>query len=146
MYESPISLKIEEFVDNVQRATQNQILYKVREIVDVDREELIRALKYDRDQYYKGFKDGKRAAWISVKDRLPEIDQIVLTYCNDRGAEYKVLRRAFSDLYKAAGLGDGWYWESIDYMSEYPDEFGNGEVTHWMPLPEPPEKMKGEEK
>ena len=77
--------------------------------------------------------------WISVKERLPDIGQIVLTYCNDRGAEYKVLRRAFSDLYKAAGLGDGWYWESIDYMTEYPDEFGNGEVTHWMPLPDPPE-------
>lgn len=133
MYESPINLKIEEFVDNVQRATQNQILYKVREIVDVDRDELIRALKYDRDQYYKGFKDGKRAGWISVKERLPEEHGEYLVCFRydvpdfDSKPHFDVLD--FNEKGKFFEIsGSGWFQSYGIY----------GIITHWKPI-EPPE-------
>lgn len=124
MYESPISLKVEKFVDNVQRATQGQILYKVREIVDVDKDELLRALKYDRDQYFKGYKDGKRDAqkWISVKDRLPEDGERVLTL-----DEYGDIRIEQYGEQEYDWFDDG---TGLNSMTT---------ILYWMPLPEPPE-------
>ena len=59
--------------------------------------------------------------WISVKDRLPEEGEDVLTY---RGSGYRV--EALESVSRK-------YWEN-DIFCYYP-------VTHWMPLPQPP---KGE--
>ena len=38
----------------------------------VDKEELLKALKYDRDQYNKGFKDGQKAFAKKIKDKINE--------------------------------------------------------------------------
>ena len=55
--------------------------------------------------------------WISVKDRLPEYEDLVLAYDKN----YGVLRLLYRD-------GD---WEDdIQFYTQ---------ITHWMPLPEPPE-------
>jgi len=60
MYESPIKLLYsgpvyKEIVD----AQEKQIFQAVQSaIVDVDKDELIKALAYDRDKYEKGFADG----------------------------------------------------------------------------------------
>lgn len=35
--------------------------------VDVDKDELIKALKYDRDQYRKGFEDGRKGTMDKIK-------------------------------------------------------------------------------
>ncbi len=65
--------------------------------------------------------------WISVKERLPEEGNIVLCstwscvfcgYANSRGLFYV----ANNTMY------DAWTWEPG--------------VTHWMPLPEPPEEAR----
>ena len=67
MYESPIRI-IESTIDSFSKAIIKQkddaIFAEVQSSfgVDVDREELIRALQYDRDQYNKGYADGKRDA------------------------------------------------------------------------------------
>ena len=60
-YESPIELFhtepiIERIVDEY-----NQYIYKAVTDLDVkvDKEELEKALAYDRDQYWKGFQDGR---------------------------------------------------------------------------------------
>ena len=55
------------------------------------------------------------AHWISVKDRLPEKDEYVLCFCN---------------------IGDG-FQAIFHYGKER--KFDGTAVTHWMPLPEPPE-------
>ena len=55
------------------------------------------------------------AHWISVKDRLPEKDEYVLCFCN---------------------IGDG-FQAIFHYGKER--KFNGTAVTHWMPLPEPPE-------
>ena len=70
-YESPIKLiedKVKIELDNmVVRAVQNYGL-------TIDRDALIKALNYDREQYEKGFEDGKRAIihgfWKYGEDRF----------------------------------------------------------------------------
>lgn len=56
--------------------------------------------------------------WISVKDKLPEEDDLYNVYCKDGSMAY------------AWFVKDRWF---IDCC-----ECGDGYVTHWMPLPEPP--------
>lgn len=58
--------------------------------VNVDAEELVKALAYDRDQYRKGFADGSRnAQWIHVTERLPKEPEPVLI---QRGRKMKPMR------------------------------------------------------
>ena len=53
--------------------------------------------------------------WISVKDRLPENNNSVLTYSDDiDGNKYRLITPNLS-------------------LQSFPSS-----VTHWMPLPEPP--------
>ena len=61
--------------------------------------------------------------WISVKERLPE---------SGKEAVMIALRWGEVDI--------GWCEEGR-WGSEFVNEYDDGEVTHWMPLPQPP---KGE--
>lgn len=76
--------------------------------------------------YKNGYEDGKKDAvkWISVKDRLPEKGEIVLA-CGKR--------HATSGMFQGASRNNPkwWHWKGNTLK----------EVTHWMPLPQPP---KGE--
>lgn len=59
MYESPIHL----FQQQLHAKIEGEILTAVNNIhVEVDKDELIRALQYDRDQYDKGYADGRSDA------------------------------------------------------------------------------------
>lgn len=67
MYESPIKVVQGE----LETQLEGEILKAVHRVsVVVDRDELIRALRYDREQYQKGFDDAKR-------------DAVVVTRCKD---------------------------------------------------------------
>lgn len=59
MYKSPISI-YETAMQTIMEQRENAILAKVQDAfgVQVDKEELIRALRYDRNQYEAGYKDG----------------------------------------------------------------------------------------
>ena len=63
--------------------------------------------------------------WISVKDKLPKVDEIVLIYT----PKDKVITSACINPIEYRGT----FWF-------YPENNGwnEDEVTHWMPLPEPP--------
>lgn len=63
-YESPITLIWEDIAKNSENALYDQIndsiVVKVRSVmsIDIDKEELAKALEYDRDQYYTGYDEG----------------------------------------------------------------------------------------
>lgn len=65
--------------------------------------------------------------WIRVRDKLPEVDETVIAYCrfgNDPANTFMSL--AYVDAHGA--------W------AEWPTS-RNANVTHWMPLPDPPNKL-----
>ena len=67
MYESPIKLIINETTKQLGIECENAVVKSMLEMdIDVNREELIKALQYDRDQYRKGYND-------AITDALTEI-------------------------------------------------------------------------
>jgi rubrerythrin len=73
MYESPIMLYQRKIADGVQLQLEDNIMKAVLAYdIKVDKDELIRALRYDREQYNKGYADGKSDAvkhgrWIPLE-------------------------------------------------------------------------------
>ena len=58
MYESPVKLYMTDVQSQLIKQQEEMILQAVRSVaVGVDHEELFRALRYDRDQYEKGYRD-----------------------------------------------------------------------------------------
>lgn len=55
--------------------------------------------------------------WISVKDKLPEFEAEVIVYVKNQGIFF-------------GAYADKVWWRTYTKIS--------GQVTHWMPLPEPP--------
>ena len=64
-------------------------------------------------------------SWISVKDRLPEYGLRVLA--------------AYDDGVVRIGISKGYFPEVVTKRQDA-RAFGFAEVTHWMPLPEPPKE------
>jgi hypothetical protein len=63
MYESPIKL-----IRQMDTEIENELFKAVLKVgVDVNQEELIKALQYDRDQYKKGYNDGVKEFAERVK-------------------------------------------------------------------------------
>ena len=62
-YESPISMKFTEGVMEQIRDSEDKLILRScwNAGVRVDREELLRALRYDREQYETGYRDGYEA-------------------------------------------------------------------------------------
>ena len=63
-YESPISLITEKIASDIAKKTDETVLEAVWQTgVIVDKEELIKALEYDRKQYEKGYRAGYEDAF-----------------------------------------------------------------------------------
>lgn len=78
----------------------------------------------------------QQGEWISVKERLPDDEkdgETVLAVVSGKPHENITLCHALM----TAGYfpGEGWV------LNEYP-EWENPTITHWMPLPEPPEEKE----
>ena len=128
MYESPIKI-IESAMDSISKSLikekEDAIILEVKRKlgVDVDRSELLHALQYDRFQYDKGYDDGYEAGrpkWISVKNRLPEIDCNVLVIDRVTGEVTTAHLNDFNSFVFKDGRGHG--------------------ASYWMPLPTPPKE------
>ena len=95
-------------------------------------EDALELLKEQPEQKFFVASDGKitplpiQQEWISVKDKLPDDASDVLAYydCGDSG------HVIFVNYYKNC-----WY----DVFNDLIDDLEQGYITHWMPLPEPPE-------
>ena len=60
MYESPITIVYGDIQTEFKKETKSLVVRCVQNVgVDVDKDELIKALGYDRDQYDKGYADAK---------------------------------------------------------------------------------------
>lgn len=133
MYESPINAIMGE----MQLAYEGEILKAVRKCnIIVDKEELVKALNYDRDQYKKGYEDGKKAAqqWITCSERLPNSNGCYLVWRpHFFGGEIGMPSICYFD-------GQNTWHDS--YGVDFERVLSSDDVTAWMPLPEP---MKGDE-
>jgi hypothetical protein len=61
MYESPINFVFGDIQTQVVKQQENEMYMAVQKCgVDVDKEELMKALQYDREQYKRGYEDAVR--------------------------------------------------------------------------------------
>lgn len=130
-YMSPISLTVERIVQDFNNHTDQSVLHAVMKCgINVDRDELIKALSYDRNQYRKGFNDGIEFAhtWISVMDRLPKTNDLVLCVGSQGG------------MFIGCILLDNTVSSSETYHFHVPNARHGRCATHWMPLPKAPEE------
>ena len=70
-YESPIDLITTQVIKQLDDRTFRAVLDCD---IHVDKDQLIKALAYDRGQYEKGYEDGVNSVneWIPISERLPE--------------------------------------------------------------------------
>lgn len=78
-YESPIEITHKLTKMELEKRIEGDILRAVYSYgIDVNKEELIRALQYDRGQYYKGYEDGYRDGASEVAAKIfAEIEMFV---------------------------------------------------------------------
>lgn len=121
MYESPIRMIMAE----PEYSMEGEIFKAVqRYAVDVNKEELLKALQYDRDQYKQGYQDGLNAdKWIPCSERLPKENEFVLI-CNNS-------HEVFAGYYNKEFM---WYYQYGAFIF--------ADVIAWQPLPAP---YKGEQ-
>jgi len=89
-YKSPISLKCDDIantiIHKIQDETDEQIVYaaSLATEIKIDADELKKALKYDREQYEKGYADGyKKGRAVAIDAILSVINTIKGTEAND---------------------------------------------------------------
>ena len=81
--------------------------------------------------------------WISVKDRLPEHGAYVLVWLDGEDAPIVADYRPTGWSARTDGLRVGCMAYCYGGMIE--NDFNQQEITHWMPLPEPPEADNGQD-
>lgn len=83
-YKSPINLIHQELFDQISKNTDDAIMAVVRFHVEVDKDELLKALDYDRGQYEKGVNDVKSVLFEMCKCRHRVIrDNRVIFLCTN---------------------------------------------------------------
>ncbi len=89
--------------------------------------------------------DVASVGWISVKDRMPEPEQEVLVIAHGWSGRllyigsYQRMEAQTSWLTGVTSKASDWSLWGWSYLRE-------PEVTHWMPLPDPPKDTETEEK
>lgn len=77
--------------------------------------------------------------WISVKDELPKLEEVVWLWNG---------RFPYIGCRSLVGIEEGWIW-AVTYGSVFLDKGkitadcesdDDYNITHWMPLPEPPKQ------
>lgn len=123
MYRSPIDMLISDIQHQIEEQYDEQIYKAVASVgIHVDKEELLKALQYDRHQYMKGHFDGVEEAtpkWISVEERLPTEED-----ANEEGLV--LVRNIGCPQYEAMD------WDQVKMFRSM--------ISNWMHMPEPPKE------
>lgn len=75
-YESPIFIAVKRCFDEIVEKRENEWITKIEEEVGfhIDKNELVKALNYERDQYSKGYSHGYKAGYKQGKvDAIEEL-------------------------------------------------------------------------
>lgn len=115
------------------------------------------------DKRQKTVEEPKFGEWISVEDRLPETQKPVLVCAKDKTFGYKRVLKAAHVGYHECSTDD-YEWQDYEGDTEYDEEkdcfwipecwyetnavedngnwmlYDDYDITHWMPLPEPPKE------
>lgn len=76
MYKSPITIMHRQLANQINVQLEGEVLKAVMKCnIDVNKDELIKALNYDRQQYEKGYKDGVADANMQLLE-LEDIDEV----------------------------------------------------------------------
>ena len=100
MYNSPIEKIYSELQTQMVQEDENMVMKAIRKVgVNVDKGELIKALQYDRDQYTKGYEDGKNEILDKIRAEIVDLDDADYDY----EGYYKAVTDALQiiDKYKA---------------------------------------------
>ena len=73
-YESPIMIA-DKIVTEVEKDLEGKLVAKTKLLydIDIDPDELKKALMYDRDQYQKGYNDGKMDGYTEARKRFADL-------------------------------------------------------------------------
>lgn len=114
MYESPITI-FEGISRQIVTEKEDGIVAQIQQQygVEVNKDELTKALLYDRGQYDKGYRDGMKSRWIPIDEQLPPPYKKVLMTVKDGNGVYVICKA----------------WNGLK------------NVIAWMPVPEPYEEI-----
>lgn len=79
-YESPIFAAVKRRCDEIIEKRENEWITKIEEEVGfhIDKNELVKALNYDRDQYSKGYGHGYKTGYEQGKaDAIEELKELL---------------------------------------------------------------------
>ena len=102
-FDSPISVFVQRMVDDHLKQTEDAIMAEVEAVgVHVDKEELIRALNYERDQFHNGYLAGYNAGYEEAMESIVHCKNCA--YANEAGTICR--------------YGEGHYTSPMRYCSE----------------------------
>lgn len=87
-WESPITKIYGDIRNEIVRQDEENCIFAIKQAIgyEIDKEELIRALHYDREQYDKGYNDGARETFVELLEQIKaEIEKLEYQDfdCND---------------------------------------------------------------
>lgn len=135
-YQSPVEIIASQIETKMENDTMTAIQHYG---INVDKEELLKALNYDRNQYAKGYADAKKdyeRPWINIENEDKLVDHYwYLIAHKDYATPMKAIYHSdFPHFVFATSNGHC----RVSYIYE-------GKVTHYMELPELPlEEVKDE--
>jgi len=106
-WESPITKIYGDIHNEIVRQDEENYMCAIKQAIgyEVDKEELLKALQYDREQYDKGYRDGVKE---TVKAALEDINSEIffeimdnrdhITYCNALNRCYEIVDKHIKEI------------------------------------------------